>query len=229
MADSNSWTWSAHLRTLCQRYRLPNPLQLLQDGVTMDKAHWKTLTKTNVTVYYEKKLRADAQRNSKMKYLNVNMQGLSGIPHPALQNITSTQDVQKLRYHLKFLCGDFLTAERLSRDNNTSPQCKLCLTAVETTAHVLTKCRATSEVQRDLIPTLLNTIQDIDPHNHILLSPIPTEYLTQFLLDCTSPNLPEPYRIPAHNPCVGDIFKITRNWCYRSSKLRSRLLYNQNL
>ena len=228
MADNNSCTWSAHLRTLCQRYRLPNPLQLLSNGVTLDKTMWKTLTKTNVTVFYERKLRAEALTNSKMKYLNVNVQGLSGIPHIALQNVTSTQDVQKLRYHLKFLSGDFLTAERLARDNNSSSQCKLCQAAVETTAHALTECRATSEVHRDLIPTLLNTVQDIEPNNHLLLSPLPSEHLTQFLLDCTSLNLPDPYRIPAHNPRVGEIFRISRNWCYRTSKLRSRLLYKHN-
>ena len=147
-----------------------------------------------------------------MKYLNVNVQGLSGIPHIALQNEISTEDVQKLRYHLNFLSEDFLTAERLARDNNSSSQCKLCQAAVETTAHALTKCRATSEVYRDLIPTLLNTIQDIEPNNHLLLmSPLPSEHLTQFLLDCTSLNLPDPYHITAHNPCVGEIFRISRN------------------
>ena len=108
------------------------------------------------------------------------MQGILGTPHIALQNITSMEDVQKLQYHLKFLSGDFLTAEWLARDNNLSPQCKLCHAAVETTAHVLTKCRATSEVYRDLIPTLLNTVQDIVPNNHLLLSPLPSKHLTQF-------------------------------------------------
>ena len=98
------------------------------------------------------------------------MQGILGTPHIALQNITSMEDVQKLQYHLKFLSGDFLTAEWLARDNNSSPQCKLCHAAAETTAHVLTKCRATPEVYKDLIPTLLNTVQDIEPNNHLLLS-----------------------------------------------------------
>ena len=38
-----------------------------------------------------------------MKYLNVQLSGLTGAPHPALRNISTTQDVKKLRHHLKFL------------------------------------------------------------------------------------------------------------------------------
>ena len=51
-----------------------------------------------------------------MTYLNVQLHGLSGHPHPVLDNIYTTQDVKKLQLHLKFLAGDYLTNDRLALD-----------------------------------------------------------------------------------------------------------------
>ena len=65
------------------------------------------MTTTLVTVHFERILREEAKRNSKMQYLNVQVQGLSGAPHPALLNVKSMQDVQKLRHHLKILLVTF--------------------------------------------------------------------------------------------------------------------------
>ena len=152
MADSNSITWSAHLRTLCLKYNLPNLLELLSSGVIWEKKSWSTLTTTRVTVYYENKLRDQAATNSKMKFLNVQVQGLSGAPHPALLYITSTQEVRKLRHHLKFLSGDFLTAERLALDTGSDPKCNLCSAPVESTEHVLTQCKAIFSHQFKVAP-----------------------------------------------------------------------------
>ena len=73
-----------------------------------------------------KKLRREAETNSKMTFLNVQVQGLSGIPHPALLNISNVQEVRKLRHHLKFLSGHLFILERLAIDNGTSPQCHIC-------------------------------------------------------------------------------------------------------
>ena len=38
-----------------------------------------------------------------MKYLNVNAKGLNGRPHPALQGVNLTKNVQKMRSHIKML------------------------------------------------------------------------------------------------------------------------------
>ena len=202
MADEKSTTWSAHLRTLCLKYKLPDPLELLQNGKIWDKTKWTTMTTTLVTVHFERSLREEAKRNSKMQNLNVQVQGLSGAPHPALLNVKSMQDVQKIHHHLKILTGDFRTAERLALNNGTSPQCKLCLAPVESTAHALTECSATSDIHSHMLPELLNTVLQVQPNCTILYSPTHPQWLTQFILDCTSPNLPALHRVAAHNPCV---------------------------
>ena len=143
MCPSTSTTWSNHVQILCQKYGLPCPLLLLESGTAWSKESWKCLVNTKVTVWFENNLRLQAQSNSKMEHLNVKLLGLSGCQHPALLNITTTQDSRKLRHHLKFLAGDYLTGWRRSRDlPGTDPACRLCLAKVENTEHILTICPA---------------------------------------------------------------------------------------
>ena len=73
-----------------------------------------------------------------------------------------------MRIHLKFLTGDYCTAERLANDQpSLDPDCKLCLVhgiaEKESTAHVLTTCLATSEVRQRIYPDLLNTVLQVQP------------------------------------------------------------------
>ena len=213
MADQTSVTWSAHLRTLCLKYRLHDPLQLLQSGQVWKKQKWTELTRTLVTVHHENELREKSKSNSKMKYLNVQIQGLSGIPHPALLNISNTQDIMMLRHHIKIFAGDFLTAERLAADNGSDHKCKLRHAQVEDLDHVLTQCRASTDIRERILPELINTVLQAQPGCSILLSPVQAQHLTQFILDCTSLNLPSSCRVVVHNPAAGRVFHVPRNWC----------------
>ena len=224
MSKPNSTTWSNHVKLLCQLYGLPNPLSLLEDNAAWSKSAWKCLVETKVTIYHENALRKLALPNSKMNYLNVQLSGLSGNPHPALLNILTTQQAKKLRLHLKFLTSDFLTGERLAQDQpNIDPGCKLCLATVESTEHVLITCRATADVRQRLYPELMNAVAKVQPTSHILQNPT-AHQLTQFILDCTSINLGENFRIPAHNPGIAEIFRMSRDWCFALSNERGRLL-----
>ena len=226
MSNTNSTTWSNHLNLLCQKYDLPSPLLLMEKEPAWAKSAWKCLVETKVTVYFENQLRRQSTpaMNSKMKFLNVQLNGLSGRPHPAIQNIFTTQDSKKLRLHLKFLTGDFLHAERLALDQkNLSPACKLCSASVESTEHVLVTCSALSEVHQRLYPDLINTVASVQPSCKLLVTHTPA-ILTQFILDCTSINLDNNFRIPAHNPNVHKIFTLARDWCYAVSNARTKQL-----
>ena len=225
MCDSNSSTWSNHVQLLCQQYGLPSPLSLLQSSQPVTKLSWRTLVKTRVTSWHEKALRERAEENSKMKYLNVQLSGLSGRPHPVLLNIHTTQDVKKLRILLKFLTCDFLTNDKMAMERpGVSHLCDLCLDSRDTIEHILVSCIATAEVRRRLLPELLNTVSQVQPMCGILLCNPPPAILTQFILDCTSLNLPSSYRVPTHNPDVFKICKISRDWCFAINSERSRLL-----
>ena len=87
VCESSSSTWSNHVQLLCHKYNLPCPLKLLELPVPWSKSDWKCLVKTKVTAYHEKEMRSSAASNSKMQYLNVQLCGLIGHPHPALLNI----------------------------------------------------------------------------------------------------------------------------------------------
>ena len=179
--------------------------------------------KTRVTVWHERELRRKALSNSKMAYLNVQLTGLSGHPHPVLHNITNTQEAKKLRVHLKFLTSDYLTNERRAKDNPAlSSACVLCSDPLDSIEHVMVTCRATSEVTRRIYPELVNAISQVQPTCRILQFHPSPSILTQFLLDPTSMNLPDSIRVPSHNPGVSIICKISRDWCFSVSNERSR-------
>ena len=224
MCDSNSTTWSNHLLILARMYGLPSPLQLLETETPWPKAEWTCLVKTRITVYFEGKMRAECLRNSSMSLLNVQLLGLSGHPHPALQNILTTRDVKKMRLHLKFLTGDYPHGERLSKNNpNISSACKLCDSPVDSTAHVLVSCRATAECRRRILPELLNKVAAVQPTAKIPVNPSPS-LLTQLIVDCTSANLQSSVRVSAQNPKVSEIFDVARDWCFAVHNERTRLL-----
>ena len=132
--------------------------------------------------------------------------------------------MKKQRLHLKFLTSDFLTNERKSLDQpNLSPACVLCHGSVESIEHVLVVCRATKEVRDRLLPDLLNIVFKVQPSCSILRLPTNNSILAQFILDCTSLNLPDSFRIPAHNPGISAVFKISRDWTFAINSERSRL------
>ena len=223
MCTESSVTWCNHIQLLCRKYSLPSPLQLLQHPPCKQE-DWKCLVKTRVTAWYERDLRHKAGCNSKMTYLNVLLSGLSGKPHPALRGIHTTQDCKKLRVHIKFLSGDFLTYHRRYRDNpSLDPSCRLCPASQETIEHILAVCPALADTRQRLYPELMNTVLHVQPSCGILATSTPA-ILTQFVLDCTSTNLTQAFCVPSHNPLVQNIFTISRDWCYAMSNTRSRLL-----
>ena len=160
-----------------------------------------------------------------MGYLNVQLAGLSGLPHPLLHGIFTTQDAKKLRLHIKFLTCDFITNERLAVGRpDKSPACSLCPAPLDSIEHVLVSYRATSDIRSRLYPELVNTVAQVQPMCAILSHQPSPQVLTQFILDCTSINLPQSYRIPSHNSGVAKICKVSRDWCYAIHCERSRLL-----
>ena len=107
---NNSRTWSRHVKNLALMYDLEIFLPNLSDPPPENNIY-KANILTKITKYWELKLRKDAQNNSKMKFLNVNLIGLPGRCHPALCNIRTTKQVSRMRPHIKMLCGDCYTHE----------------------------------------------------------------------------------------------------------------------
>ena len=158
----------------------------------------QTMCKMSV-IWHERAPRNQFVCNFKIMYHNVQLHGLSGRGHPSL-SVHSTEDVKKLR-----LCPD---------QPSISPACSLCHAILDFTEHVLVTCVATSSVRSRLLPELLNTISKVKPISGILGNNASAEVMTQFLLDCSSFNIPDSVRIPVHNPGTSEddtlnIFTVT--------------------
>ena len=184
------------------------------------------LVRTRITVYHEKELRQKAKTNWKLSYLNVSLTGLGGRPHPSVSNILTTRDAMKLRSHIKLLAGDFLSYELLAVERGGSPKCRLCPASTESTQHILSECRGTADTRERLLPELLNLIASIEPNCSLLKPETTPEILTQFILDPTSMNLPNEFRISTLHPHLSELFSFSRDWCHSIVSQRSRLLKN---
>ena len=139
----------------------------------------------------ERKLRASAAANSSMQFFNINLKGLDGRPHPTLFHINSPRDALRARSHMKFLCGDVYTFEKKDKYQGGGSTCRLCSNQeVENTIHIVSTCLAYSELRSRIIIEMKTVCESAIPVFN-LDELLQTEVMkTQFLLDCTSMNLP---------------------------------------
>ena len=228
MCDENSLTWSGHVKLLFIQYSLPDPLKLL-DMPPWPKEVWKQHIKAAVISHHESIWRQHSVHNLKTKYLNLQATGLSGRPHPVLAWVQTTQDVEIIRPHIKMLSGDYLCYTNLAHDRGIDPQCRMCQGLLtipapkEDLVHLLTMCRATADTRNRILPELINTVASCDPSNSVLTSPT-HETLTQFILDCSSLNLPANTRVPPNHPGFIIITKQCSNLINGIHKERTRQL-----
>ena len=161
-----------------------------------------------------------------MNYLNVNIQGLSGHPHPALYQILNVQEIEKVRAHLKFLTCDL--NYRSHEDTEAMLPCALCETKFNSLEeHSLLTCIKTLEIRSRMYPELVNAVAQIAPSCRILRYNPPSNILAQFVLDCTSFNLPADIRLPLQCTNLGNIFRVARDWCFAILKYYKRTITSQ--
>lgn len=234
MADSSSLTWSAHIKLLFRLYSLPDPLTLISSS-PWPKERWKVVTKTAIVAFYEETWRQKAATNSKLEFLNVQVTGLTGRPHPVLSGILTTQEVTRSRVHVKMLAGDYPCFAYLSSDRGQDASCPLCKhvdphqpAAVEDMVHLLTRCRGTADTRTRLTPVLLNVISKHFPTNSILEQPNHV-HLTQLILDPTSLNLPMTIRLAPNHPGLSQVLSACRILCSAIHKDRTKQLKNLGL
>ena len=221
-SPDNSRTWAIHLKHLCTRYGLEDPLAYLnRDPPT--KSFWKELVGTKIIAYFENKLRNYAEENSLMGYLNTFSCGLRGRHHPSLANMVTTWDVKKSRAHLKFLSGNYLTYKIKADQSGGSPRCRICETgAEETVSHVISNCSALQLERQKILPDiskLCALTQNKINFEELLQS---EEKLCQFILDPTSLNLT--LRVNLQDKLVPAFFQLSRDFCHVMDKTRLRLL-----
>ena len=115
------------------------------------------------------------------------------------------------------LCNDYYTYEQKAKYQGGSAACRLCETnEPESLEHILTICQNYSDVRGRVITEMKNLLKDID---YIQTSePIfsDNQNLAQFILDCTSFNLP--IRINYSDQIALKIFELSRDLCFSNTK-----------
>ena len=172
-------------------------------------------------------------QNSKMLYLNVNIKGLNGRPHVVLDYSTNTKDVQRLHSHLKLLCNDLYTYETKATFHGGSSNCRLCkpdsppCSNVENVNHIISECQAYSDIRNRILFQMEIVVRKSE--NKVNFSNIMTNdgLLTQFVLDCTSLNLPD--RISPSDEIFERVLNLSRDYCYSICKKRLSLLKSKDL
>ena len=223
----NSHTWCRHIRNLAKVYNITDPL-LLIDLTPFKKEDFKNYIRTMITIYYEKKLRYAAQQNSKMLYLNVSVKGLNGKPHPALENIVGSSQVKKAHAHIKMLCMDLYTYEMKASFQGGSPNCRLCEPSatpfmnVENLSHIIAICDAYKDIRRRILLQIEIVVRQSANHIDFQCILLNKELLTQFILDCTSLNLPT--RVSPSDEVCPRIFQLSRDLCFSILKKRISML-----
>ena len=235
MSKSNSLTWAAHVRILFLKYNLPDPLVLL-NSQPWTKERWKEHSKAAVISHHEAALRNKAAGNYKLQYLNVQVTGLTGRPHPIIARVLTTQDVTTMRPHIKMLTGDYQCFAYLAQDRGMEPHCRLCRLLLdaqdqapaEDIEHLLTSCRATADTRSRIMPEILNALTTSFPSNRLLTNPNHI-MLTQFLLDPCSMNLPNDIRLPSEHMNVTLLTKLCCRLTTALHKDRTRQLKARGL
>ena len=120
--ESKSWFLS--LRPLAHKYGLPDPLLILQSPPS--HYHWKSLCKSKVIDWFEKKLRVEASLLPSIPYFNPSFMSLS-TPHPVWTHAHSPFEVSKAVVVCRMLSGRYRT-DRLARywtPDNKDGHCRL--------------------------------------------------------------------------------------------------------
>ena len=140
------------VRTLSQKYNLPNPLLILQTPPT--KYYWKSLCRSKVVDWHEQKLRSEGDLLPSLQFFKPAFMSLSS-PHPIWTCANSPYEVSKAVVASRMLSGRYRT-DRLSRhwtSDNPDGLCRLpgCTNQEGNLTHILLYCPALSHSRANMI------------------------------------------------------------------------------
>ena len=196
-----------------------NPAECLQRDPP-SKSEYKEYVMTRITAFYENYLRDLARENSCMEFLHVGMTGLRGKHHPAIADIKTTEEVRKMRPHLKMLCGNLLTyAMKYEQTGLGSPHCRLCDSEYESVSHIVSSCPCFSDIRTKIWNEMGEHLLKTKNNLSIEYFSSSQDTMTQFLLDPTSMNLD--LRVRMLDP---ELFKLSCDLCSTICKRRTNML-----
>ena len=224
-AKQTDRNWFSQIRNLCYTYNLPHPLLLLKEPLS--KPAFKSLIKTNITDYWQSKLRAHCAELKSLKYFKPQYMSLAK-PHPILQHARTSFSVNKCVTVCRMLSGRFRCASLLRHfSQHVSGLCELCKVEIEDLAHILVpRCVHLLDQADSLLKfaheKLISCALAYDIFFEIMKSKDDSEKV-QLLLDPTV--LPEIISAnQSDNTVIPTILSVTVTWCYSINRRRTKLL-----
>ena len=216
-------SWFIQLRDICLQYQLPHPLKLLDNPPSKDDL--KKMVKARVLDYWETRLRGEASLLQSLIFFKPNFMSLSK-PHPIWTTTGGKpHEVAKAVQQARLLSGRYRTNELLKHWNHlqtglcSAPGCD----SKETVTHIIIECRAYTNIRQKLLSMWLSTHSQ-EVYTLVLEALTSTkEYLTQFILDCSS--IPQVIKAKQKYGEVifSEIFRLTRTWCFTLHRERLRI------
>ena len=233
LSSTSQSSWFVKIRDLLLKYQLPHPLLLLKSPPQKDV--YKKLLKSKVIDYWEKKLRLEASLLPSMVYVHTQYMSLT-VPHRIWTTAGSNpHEVAKARVQLLFLSSQY-PCGKLTRHWSKENPLGLCShqpchtqMLVESPEHILLTCPAYTSTRLRMITLCLRVTNPVS-HSLVMgfLLTNSTQYLMQFLLDCTG-NSEVIKMVQLHGDAIyNDLFYLSRTWCFALHRERLKRMCKWN-
>ena len=219
-------SWFSQIRSLCYQYALPHPLTLLEHQP--GKEEFKSLVKSKIADYWQKKLRATIIDDdlTSLRFFKPEFMSLLH-PHPLLSTAGHSYDTNKMIIQLRMLSGRYRVGSLLRHFSpSISGLCELCGLELEDIEHLLIpRCPVLQERRRLLLDyctsILAQSVTCTTIFENMRLQG--NSQWVQFVLDCSI--IPEVIDAAQKDNTVYPLlFKVTRTWCYSLHRTRLKHL-----
>ena len=226
-------SWFHQIRRWCLQYKLPHPLDLLENPPSKDA--FKNLVKKKVVDYWETLLRVEVDQLSSLSFFKPGYMSLTSC-HPIFASAgSSPSKVAMATVQATMISGRYRTEALCSHWTNRSGKCLLseeCMDQLEDIPHIITQCCALNPSRERLMDYTRKYSARLSPPLASLLLNLCSKTdktLCNFLLDCST--LPEVISATQiHGPIVHEhLFNVTHTWIFVLHRDRLKKLGRWNL
>ena len=231
-SSQSNKNWFANIRTLCYKYNLPHPINLLSEPPS--KEMFKKILKAHITDYWQMHYRqhSESLQDKSLKYFKPNFMSLSK-PHPMWQYATTSYKVNKTITVSRMISGRFRCGSLLRHFyTHISGICELCSNELEDLPHILIPKCPKLHNRAAILMTYSREKLSSDSDSYYAARILFENFMSseddikvQFVLD---PSV-MPEVIAAEQALPGtleQILDITTTWCHSLNKARNKLLGN---
>ena len=227
--SQSSRNWFSDIRNICYQYNLPHPLTLLKDQPP--KEVFKAHCKTNITDFWQKKLRDHSLKLHSLKFFKPQFMSLSK-PHPMLSWASTSYQVNKCVVVSRMLSGRFRCGSLLRHFyKDVSGLCDLCGEEVEDLPHILLpRCPCLQEHAQQLMKFALESLSVSEQATTIFTNIISSEddqkKVQLFLDPSVIPEIICETQKNKNDDILHLFLNISTTWCYSINRTRIKLIGN---